>query len=226
MRRPMLLATLLLFTFPAVAQMRGGRAGMGGHPGSPAHSSFGGARGGHFGRPTWSGAGFGGRFGGRFGNGFHHHHRFFPRTWAFGYWGYPAYAYAWPPDYSFDIGDYSAPDRGGYGSASYNQQAAIEQRLDRIEDRLDRLIDRLQSPPQPAAAPQATRPASADASSTATLVFRDGHTEQVDNYAVVGRTLWLFSEQRARKVPLAEINIEATEQTNQQRGIDLHLPKA
>lgn len=199
MRRLTLIAAWLLLVVPAWAQ-RGGMGSRGGFGHGPMMSHF------------------GGRFGSRFGNRFHHHNRFFG-GWGYGYSIYGGY-YPWLDTYSFDQ-EYAAGVSSVY---QYNQQALIEQRLDRIEDRVDALLDSLQSrPPQ---APPPPPPAKPEPSSAATFVFRDGHSEQVQNYAIVGQTLWIFSEEHARKVPLAQINPEATDKANEQRGIDLHLPKA
>lgn len=58
------------------------------------------------------------------------------------------------------------------------------------------------------------------------LVYRDGHGAEVRNYAVVGQTLWIFSEQRAKKVPLAELNLDATRKANDERGVEFAVPPA
>ncbi|HYL13531.1 MAG TPA: hypothetical protein VEV41_10870 [Terriglobales bacterium] len=166
--------------------------------------------------------GFGGGFGRPFfGGRFHHHHHFFGVAWAYGYYGYPAwgygyYGYPWFADYSYST-PYYASD---VGAASSGEQARIEQRLDRIEERLDALLDRTVRP----AGAQTT--SSSQPEPAATLVFRDGHKEEIQNYAIVGHTLWVFTEDRARKIPLAQIDTEATDKTNEQLGVDLRLPKA
>jgi hypothetical protein len=84
-------------------------------------------------------------------------------------------------------------------------------------------------PVQPAAAAAPAQPAPAATPSPepappAVLVYRDGRRAEVNNYAVVGQTLWIFSEQRARKVPLADLNLEATRTANAERGIDFAVP--
>jgi len=56
------------------------------------------------------------------------------------------------------------------------------------------------------------------------LVFRDKHVEEVQNYAIVGQTLWILSGQRARKIPLTELDIPATKKANDNRGVDFQLP--
>ena len=57
------------------------------------------------------------------------------------------------------------------------------------------------------------------------LVFRDGHREEIANYAIMGSTLFVLSGPRAR-IPVAELDIPATERVNQDRGVDFKVPKA
>jgi hypothetical protein len=56
------------------------------------------------------------------------------------------------------------------------------------------------------------------------LVFLDHHTEEIENYAIVGKMLWVFTEQRARKIPIAELNVPATTKVNEAQGIGFRLP--
>lgn len=56
------------------------------------------------------------------------------------------------------------------------------------------------------------------------LVFRDGHQLLIRNYAIVGRALWSFSEQRARKTLLSDLDLDATTKLNEERGVDFRLP--
>ena len=56
------------------------------------------------------------------------------------------------------------------------------------------------------------------------LVFRDQHREEVSNYAIVGQTLWSFSGQRTKKIPLAGLDIAATEKANDDRGVTFRAP--
>ena len=57
-----------------------------------------------------------------------------------------------------------------------------------------------------------------------TLVFRDGRRSQIENYAVVGNTLWVFNDQRRTKIPIAELDLKATQQVNEDRGVDFAIP--
>ena len=56
------------------------------------------------------------------------------------------------------------------------------------------------------------------------LVFRDQHQQEVQNYAIVGETLWAFAAQRTQKIPLAELDIPATEKANDDRGVVFKVP--
>ena len=57
------------------------------------------------------------------------------------------------------------------------------------------------------------------------LVFADGHSEEVADYAIVGQTLWIINEQRAVKVPLTRIDVPATQRANEDRGLDFVVPR-
>ena len=59
---------------------------------------------------------------------------------------------------------------------------------------------------------------------TTVLVYRDGHQLEVQNYAIQGKTLWVFLDQRTRQVPLAELDVAATERVNGDRGVDFVAP--
>ncbi len=56
------------------------------------------------------------------------------------------------------------------------------------------------------------------------LIFKDGHQAEVENYAIVGDTLYDLSEGRRHKIALADLNLEATAQQNDDRGIDFTVP--
>jgi hypothetical protein len=56
------------------------------------------------------------------------------------------------------------------------------------------------------------------------LVFRDKHQQEVENYAIVGDTLWDFAAQTV-KIPLSELDIPATIKANQDRGVTFTVPE-
>jgi hypothetical protein len=158
----------------------------------------------------------------------HHHERFF---FGAGF-GFPFYSYYPFYGFPYDYSDYSAPV-ADYSSPSYNaydyysdQQRRVEDRLDRLEDRIDRLRDeeRYRAEAQ-VTQPNAGRVAGSQ-SLAVVLVFRDKHREEVQNYGLVGRTLWIFTEQRARKIPLSELDLPATTKANEERGVEFQVPSA
>ena len=58
------------------------------------------------------------------------------------------------------------------------------------------------------------------------LIFKDGHRSEVENYAVVGNTLFDFATDRTHKIPLADLDLIATQKVNEDRGVDFQIPDA
>ena len=48
---------------------------------------------------------------------------------------------------------------------------------------------------------------------------------EVSNYAIMGTTVYVFTGDR-RKIPLSELDVDATVKANEQRGTDFHVPPA
>ena len=57
-----------------------------------------------------------------------------------------------------------------------------------------------------------------------TLVFRDGHQVEIDNYAIVSQTLYDLTPGHPRKIALADLDLPATEKQNDDRGVTFQLP--
>jgi hypothetical protein len=80
-------------------------------------------------------------------------------------------------------------------------------------------VDRLQADLEARNRPRAElQPATA-------LVFRDQHVEEVHNYAISGGTLWVFGDQSAKKIPLTQLDLDATVKMNDDRGVDFQVPE-
>jgi hypothetical protein len=47
---------------------------------------------------------------------------------------------------------------------------------------------------------------------------------EVQEYAIQGQTLWVFSDQATRRVPLADLDLAATERLNGERGVEFVPP--
>jgi hypothetical protein len=72
-------------------------------------------------------------------------------------------------------------------------------------------------------APPSKQVADARPFEATTLVFRDGHQQQVTNYAIMGQTLYVF-DTRTQKIGLGDLDIPATIKLNDDSGVEFHLP--
>ena len=175
--------------------------------------------------------GFNNRFhDGDFDDRFHHHHFNFPFFYGFPYYysgAYfdPFYDEYWNPYYSFGSYSYD-PTSGtsGYTDLS-NELGNLDAQVQQLRDENDSLqaeLDESRRPPQ-----SAVGPAIADSNEPRTvLIFKDGHRLQVQNYAVVGQTLWILSPARADKVPLADLDLNQTIKFNEARGVEFLGPSS
>jgi hypothetical protein len=52
------------------------------------------------------------------------------------------------------------------------------------------------------------------------LVYRDGHQLEVQNYALMGDTVWVLGDQTTRKIPLNDLDLDVTQKLNADRGVE------
>ncbi len=167
---------------------------------------------------------------GRSGGQRHHHHRgqFFPGGGAV----YVPYAYPVVVGESEtdDAVDPTAEPRDAQREEDYrggptifdrrgSGQLAPSSYADAYARRPSRTVPEAEAP---AAAPPAETPV-ADQPQTI-LVFKDGHQLEVQNYAVIGDTLYDLTPGCHHKIPLADLDLTSTAQQNDDRGIDFRLP--
>lgn len=148
------------------------------------------------------------------------------RGWGWGspWWGWGGYdPWLWSSwddeDRRFDEDYYRQLDIAD----RWNQQNLEQQRMMRQEE---------EDGDQDAYAPRSSerRPAYESASQpqepvpATVLVFRDQHREEISNYAIVGQTLWSYSVPRTKKIPLADLDMAATEKANDDRGVTFRVP--
>ena len=248
MRRLISIAAFaLVFALPVFAQ-RGGHGGGGMHGGGFA----GHAGGGHSFGGMRSGAGFSRGFthsssGGNWhGSSWNHrshsngvHFRTYGiRNYCYGYscgnWGWRNSRWGWgwgggwydpwvwsswdEQDRRFDedyYGQYAMAER-------WNQRSLEEQRMRQQEEAdadQDSYAPRSSRHYAPETASQPSEPQPATV-----LVFRDQHRQDVQNYAIVGQTLWAFSAGRNQKISLASLDVAATEKANDDRGVTFRVP--
>jgi len=252
MRRWMYMAALgaVLLAAPLWAQRGGGHGGIaaGGFRGGPAGGVHGGTgftggtpRGSYWGGGFHGGVGHGGypgyspHYSGHYPYwGWRYPWRGYRGYYGYGWRGYPAWGWYGGGSVGYYPGDYYASGWYSDSSTQYpvyvyanpdtsSVAIAQQQEINRLNDE----VARLRAEQQSGAAQNYAPPSSpkAEIHGDTVLVFRDRHTEEIQNYAIVGKTLWVFTEQRARKIPIAELNVPATTKANEARGIDFRLPE-
>jgi hypothetical protein len=71
--------------------------------------------------------------------------------------------------------------------------------------------------------PQQEEPSEAEAGPSTVLIFRDGHQQEVANYAIAGRKLIVVGE-KTEKIQLSDLDLNATAKANEDRGVDFKMP--
>jgi hypothetical protein len=106
-------------------------------------------------------------------------------------------------------------DRRGSGQLypnDYDRQRALAP-----ADAAPSIATRAPSASQTEAPPESPQPPTV-------LVFKDGHKEEVTNYAIVGSNLFDLSSARRQKIPIADLDVAATQKANEDQGIEFKLP--
>lgn len=155
---------------------------------------------------------------------FHHHHQFVGSyyPWWYARFGYPAYYGAYYPFW----GDWNSSS--SYDDSQRYQDEAVARQIDDLSREVQRLReerDVAAATPAVAALPQQPHAeAAVQPDLPFIVVFLDGRTQQANNYAIVRETLWLFGNDRMKKVPLADVDLAATGKLNDARGLDFQVP--
>ena len=136
---------------------------------------------------------------------------FFPNRFAFAqpvYVPYPIYSAP-----SYQVADSTST------TSAANEYADLRGELGRLTSEVEQLRQEQALREQ---IQQASPPPSPVVENTPTiLMFRDGHRSEIRNYAIVGKTLWVFTEQRARKISVSDLDVEATRKVNAERGLEV-----
>jgi hypothetical protein len=101
---------------------------------------------------------------------------------------------------------------------------ALSDEVNKLRGDINQLKEQTQAltappPPAPAAAPAPSEPPAP----ATVLVLRDGKQVETTNYAVMDQTLWNFSARPVQKIPLASIDLPASQKANSARGVDFSL---
>jgi hypothetical protein len=175
----------------------------------------------------------------------HHHHHDGNAGNAYPYY-VPYYVPYYPAmDYDTPVADDAAPDQQD-NPDSYNGGPTIFDRRGSGErvanDYIERPRPAAPRPPASVAAPATTddpspatgarvpetpvsAPEPAIAVQPTILIFKDGHKQQVGNYAIVGANLYDLTPGRHQKVALADLDLPATQKANDDEGNDFRLPQ-
>jgi len=151
-------------------------------------------------------------------DGRHHHRR--DNNFTGPYWyAYPVpyegdpNAYADVPDVNNDDAEYQGGptifDRRGSGERSY---------IPPIQDVAP------VHPQDPSVEPSST--SAPDPAPSTMLVFKDGHSLEIGNYAIVGATLFDLTPGHPRRIPLADLDLDTTKKQNDDRGVNFEIPSS
>lgn len=75
----------------------------------------------------------------------------------------------------------------------------------------------------PAAPPMPDPAVDAKPGEPSVLIFRDGHQQEVTNYAIMGDTVYVFDKAH-KKIALADLDVPATVKANDDRGLEFKVP--
>jgi hypothetical protein len=159
--------------------------------------------------------------------GFNGHRPYFPNH---GYYGWPGYR----TYFSYPLYPYWYPLFGD-DSSSYQQApsalAPTPEQDSGSSDQVAELTNQVQMLQEEQAAREYLRPPAAETRARAqekplstVLVYRDGHQLEVQDYALMGNTVWVLGDQTTRKIPLADLDLDVTQKLNADRGVDFVTP--
>ena len=90
--------------------------------------------------------------------------------------------------------------------------------------RLSREVEQLRLEQSAAAPRQLAPPPPERPAVPVVLVFRDGRRQSIMNYAIVGQTLWVLDELNSVRIPLSDLDLDATQRANPGQGLRLVTP--
>jgi len=121
---------------------------------------------------------------------------------------YPVYA-----DTSYAEPEASVP-------AEEYERANLSASIDQLTSEVGRLREEQESARNPQPTPSQGKQEAEANPPTRILVFRDGHRSEIQNYAMVGNTLWVLTRERATKIPVSDLDMSATREVNADQGIE------
>ena len=128
----------------------------------------------------------------------------------------PYYSY-YQPDY---ISDEQPP------ADVVEQDNSLVSQVNRLTDEVELLREDQAAVENFGPSAAAPRAPAEDKPAPTVFVYRDGHQIETQNYAILGKTLWVFAGETTRKIPLTDIDLDVTRKLNDERGIDFTSPES
>jgi hypothetical protein len=155
-------------------------------------------------------------FPGHFGQGFRNRNGF-RNGYSTGAWVAPYYIPAYDTSSGYD------PGAGPYMYSGPPAEQTLHVVVDLPTARHSVAEDDEDSAPTRAIRDNAMSPPDAKAVDATVLVFRDGHQQEVNNYAIMGQTVYVF-DNHTQKIALTDLDVAATIKLNDDHGVDFHVP--
>jgi hypothetical protein len=93
-----------------------------------------------------------------------------------------------------------------------------------LDSREKSATDKSSGAGESSSAAEAAAPEPADNTPATVFIFKDGHKIETHNYAIVGQTLFDFSNNQMHKIQIADLDVDATKKANDDLGIQVKLP--
>jgi hypothetical protein len=136
----------------------------------------------------------------------------------------PSIAYAVPVPYAVDMngnGDDNAAAEEESDPEYQGGPTVFDRRGSGERSYVPPVSDVPRAHPSPVPASEISEPIAPEPT---TLVFKGGRQLEVGNYAIVGSTLFDLTPGHSRKIPLADLDIDATRKVNDDRGVTFQIP--
>jgi len=117
-----------------------------------------------------------------------------------------------------------------FGGAEETEESGTSAHPDYAEPAKPKPNPKIAKPPMSATQQERTTPQAAELS-PAVLVYRDGHREEIPDYAIADGVIYVHgnywqNRYGTKHIPLSALDPSATLQANQQRGVKFMLPSA
>src|SRR5262245_6803176 len=139
----------------------------------------------------------------------------------------PYYAY-YPYDESYPGMYNSQPPYTPDQSPSNDQINSLNDQVQQLTNEVQQLQNQLAATPTPPVQPVVIEVAPSippPPMKPTVLVFENGQKVKIQGYAIQGSTLWTTDQDGLRKIPLSDINLEATRKENLKHGVNFFLPE-